>query len=72
MLDVVSLLLSMWNESRHRNDSNRSGGSSPYSSAPLVRFLRRIEKIGHSNEEFDEDGEEKGQSMIPSYKTTWR
>ena len=54
MLDMVLLLLCMWNESRHRNDSNSFGGS-PYSSAPLVRFLRRIERIGRTNEQEESD-----------------
>jgi len=57
MLDMVLLLLCIWNESRRRNDSNRSGNAS--SSAPLVHFLRRIEKIGKST---DEDAEEEGKT----------
>ena len=57
MLDMVLLLICIWNESRRRNDSNRSGNAS--SSAPLVHFLRRIEKIGKST---DEDLEEEGKS----------
>jgi hypothetical protein len=50
MLEMVLLLLCMWNESRRRNDSNRTGNAS-CCSAPLVHFLRRIEKIGKSTED---------------------
>jgi hypothetical protein len=59
LLDMVLLLSSMWNESRRRNDSNRSGASTFFGSAPLVRFLRRIEKIGKTSEA---DGDEEGES----------
>ncbi len=62
MLDMVLLLLCIWNESRRRNDSNRSGNTS--SSAPLVHFLRRIEKIGKSTDEDDEEEGKTSQGVI--------